>query len=125
MLTSNSIEGNVIVIAACIPTLGPLYEVMRGKRSWGSYNPSHNNRYYKKSSKDDDTFNLSTRDRKKPTVGIHAHDDLFSTNIDTNIDATTRSGSQDSILNSDQVQNSNIPLGQIRRTDQVQVDYGR
>lgn len=120
MLIFSSIEGNVIVIAACIPTLGPLYEILRGKRSWGSYNPSYNNRYYKKSSKED-TFGLSSVDRKKPTAVVHPHDDLFTTNID----ATTRNGSQDSILNGDQVQNSNLPWGQIRRTDRVEVEYGR
>lgn len=118
VLISRSIEGNVIVIAACIPTLGPLYEILRGKRSWGSYNPSYNNRYYK--SNKEDTFGLTSVDHKKPTAVAQPHDDLFTTNVD----ATTRSGSQDSIMRPDKVQNSNLPLGRIRRTDQVQVEYG-
>lgn len=120
LLIPSSIEGNVIVIAACIPTLGPLYEIMRGKRSWGSYNPSYNNRHYYKSTKED-TFGVSDVDRKKPAAAVYPHDNLFSTNIDCD---ATRNSSQDSILNADKVQNSSIPLGQIRRTDQVRVEYG-
>ncbi|KAJ5508188.1 hypothetical protein N7527_010331 [Penicillium freii] len=105
-----SVESNIIIMASCIPTLGPIYEMIRGKRSWSSHG-----RY------DSGKFRSYTdRPMKKSTINDREDDDILMT---TNI-GTTRSGSQESILNSDQLRNeANVP-GRIHRTDQVKIEYG-
>ncbi|KUM60935.1 hypothetical protein ACN42_g6181 [Penicillium freii] len=104
------VESNIIIMASCIPTLGPIYEMIRGKRSWSSHG-----RY------DSGKFRSHTdRPMKKSTINDREDDDILMT---TNI-GTTRSGSQESILNSDQLRNeANVP-GRIHRTDQVKIEYG-
>ncbi|KAL4920631.1 hypothetical protein BDW62DRAFT_8575 [Aspergillus aurantiobrunneus] len=107
-----SIESNVIIMASCIPTLGPLYELIRGKRSWSSHQ-----RYYKSSA---NQLPSSSGDRpaKKPGVSSREEADLYITNI-----GTTKEGSQESILGRDHPQQGQQPTGRIQRTDQVVVEY--
>lgn len=110
MADPSSIESNIIIIASCIPTLGPLYEILRGKRSWSS----HQNYYQSSGNK----IPSSTGDRhfKKYALDSHKDADLFTTNIGTN-----REGSQESILRDEA--NGSRPTGKIQRTDQVVVEY--
>ncbi|RAH47917.1 uncharacterized protein BO95DRAFT_472138 [Aspergillus brunneoviolaceus CBS 621.78] len=106
-----SIESNVIIMASCIPTLGPLYEMVRGRRSWSSYQ-----RYYK-----GHAIELATsRNRRfrKPMNYMLTHDELLTTNI-----GTLENGSEDNILPNGQVQNRDCAMGQIHRTDKVVVEY--
>lgn len=57
---------------------------------------------------------------KKSASNNREDDDILMT---TNI-GTTRSGSQESILNSDQPRNEAHVAGKIHRTDQVKIEYG-
>ncbi|KAL3441959.1 hypothetical protein BJX65DRAFT_321756 [Aspergillus insuetus] len=95
----STIESNIIIMASCIPTLGPLYQMARGKRSWNLHQRKH-------------TFS-GQRDK-----------DLITTNI-----STTKTGSQESILRVDVQGKGpglgveQLPKGGIQRTDQVVVEY--
>jgi hypothetical protein len=107
-------------MASCIPTLGPLYEMARGKRSWSSHQ-----RYYKSSG---NQAQSSSHDRhihaRKHTFSGQRDKDLITTNI-----STTKNGSQESILRVDEqakrpgVGVGRLPKGGIQRTDQVVVEY--
>ncbi|KAJ5163999.1 uncharacterized protein N7500_005829 [Penicillium coprophilum] len=103
-----SVESNIIIIASCIPTLGPIYEMIRGKRSWSSHG-----RY------DSGKMRTYTDGPTKKSNNTRENDDILMT---TNIE-TTRSGSQESILNSDQLRNDAHVVGKIHRTDQVKIEY--
>ncbi|KAJ6188151.1 hypothetical protein N7519_003059 [Penicillium mononematosum] len=105
-----SVESNIIIMASCIPTLGPMYEMIRGKRSWSSH------ARYESSKLRSDT----DRPVKKSASNNREDDDILMT---TNIGATG-SGSQESILNSDQLQTEVHMAGKIHRTDQVKIEYG-
>ncbi|KAJ5773815.1 hypothetical protein N7457_008711 [Penicillium paradoxum] len=106
-----SVESNIIIMASCIPTLGPIYEMIRGKRSWSSHERYDNGRL---------RSYTTERPTKKSTIARGDEDDILNT---TNIE-TTRSGSQESILNSDELQRNAYALGKIHRTDQVKIEYG-
>jgi hypothetical protein len=111
-------------MASCIPTLGPLYEMARGKRSWSSHQ-----RYYKSSG---NNAHSSSHDRhipaRKHTFSGQRDRDLITTNI-----STTKNGSQESILRVDEqgkgpgirpgIGVGRLPKGSIQRTDQVVVEY--
>lgn len=101
----------MIIMASCIPTLGPLYEMARGKRSWSSRGRSY------KSSANQLPSSSFDRHMKKSTYSSQKDADLFETNIDA-----AREGSQESILGADQAQ-SKCANGRIQRTDQVVVEY--
>ncbi|PYH79786.1 hypothetical protein BO82DRAFT_366433 [Aspergillus uvarum CBS 121591] len=106
-----SIESNVIIMASCIPTLGPLYEMIRGRRSWSSYQ-----RYYK-----NHEIELATshnRPFRKPMNYMLTHDDLLTTNI-----GTLKNGSEDNILPTGQMGHQEYAMGQIHRTHKVVVEY--
>ncbi|PYI15457.1 hypothetical protein BO99DRAFT_468061 [Aspergillus violaceofuscus CBS 115571] len=106
-----SIESNVIIMASCIPTLGPLYEMIRGRRSWSSYQ-----RYYQ-----NHEIELATshnRPFRKPMNYMLTHDDLLTTNT-----GTLKNGSEDNILPTGQVGRQEYMMGQIHRTDKVVVEY--
>ncbi|CAG7953771.1 unnamed protein product [Penicillium nalgiovense] len=105
-----SVESNIIIMASCIPTLGPMYEMIRGKRSWSSHGR------YESSKLRSDT----DRPIKKSASNNREDDDILMT---TNIGATG-SGSQGSILNSDQLRTEVHMAGKIHRTDQVKIEYG-
>ncbi|OQE29291.1 hypothetical protein PENFLA_c004G05739 [Penicillium flavigenum] len=104
-----SVESNIIIMASCIPTLGPMYEMIRGKRSWSSHGR------YESSKLRSDT----DRPIKKSASNDRDDDILMTTNI-----GATGSGSQESILNSDQLQTEVHMAGKIHRTDQVKIEYG-
>lgn len=106
-----SIESNMIIMASCIPTLGPLYEMARGRRSWSSRQRSY------KSSANQLPSTSGDRYMKKSVYSSQKDADLFETNIDA-----AREGSQESILGSDKGQNRGAN-GRIQRTDQVVVEY--
>jgi hypothetical protein len=97
------------MIASCIPTLQPLLELIMGKRKLGSYSNSDK---YKQSSSN---FNMGTFDRSKRSAA--RKDDLAVTNVEGK-------ESQESILRDDQLQqDKEFPMGAIRRTDNVTVEY--
>ncbi|KAJ5133750.1 hypothetical protein N7526_005115 [Penicillium atrosanguineum] len=108
-----NIEANVVVIASCIPTLQPLLELIMGKRTLGSYS---NSGKYKQTG---GNYNTGTFDRSKRSA---VKDDLAITNIEGK-------ESQESILRDDQLgqdqlhQDRAFPMGAIRRTDNVTVEY--
>lgn len=113
MLTSipNSIEADVVVIASCIPTLQPLLELIMGKRTLGSYNNGHSGR----SKQSGSNYNPASFDRSKRSAA--RKDDVVITNLEGK-------ESQESILPGDQFQqNKTYPMGAIRRTDNVTVEY--
>jgi hypothetical protein len=103
-------------MASCIPTLGPLYEMARGKRSWSSHQ-----RYYKSSGNNPHS---SSHDRhvRKHTFSGQKDNDLMTTNINT-----TKNGSQENILPLDEQGKGlgvgRLPINGIQRTDQVVVEY--
>ncbi|KAJ5499347.1 hypothetical protein N7453_008398 [Penicillium expansum] len=105
-----SIESNIIIMASCIPTLGPIYEMIRGKRSWSSHGRYESGKLR----------SYTDRPTKKSASNAHEDDDILMT---TNI-GTTKSGSQESILNSDQLRREVHLTGKIHRTDQVKIEYG-
>ncbi|KAJ5384077.1 hypothetical protein N7517_001988 [Penicillium concentricum] len=104
-----SVESNIIIMASCIPTLGPIYEMIRGKRSWSSHGRYDSGKMR----------SYTDRPTKKSNNTCEDDDILMTTNIET-----TRSGSQESILNSDQLQKEAHVVGKIHRTDQVKIEYG-
>ncbi|KAL2844821.1 hypothetical protein BJY01DRAFT_235157 [Aspergillus pseudoustus] len=106
-----SIESNIIIMASCIPTLGPLYELARGKRSWSSHQ-----RYYKSSDNHPRSFSHD-RHIRKPAFGGQGDRDLITTNI-----GPTKDGSQESILQTDESKGP-YPQGGIHRMDRVVVEY--
>ncbi|KAJ5221642.1 uncharacterized protein N7469_010529 [Penicillium citrinum] len=109
-----NIEADVVIIASCIPTLQPLLELVLGKRTLGSYSNGQSGPYKNSGS----NWNTASFDRSKKSAA--RKDDLVVTNVD----------SQESILpadgNKDQFQRNNnktFPMGAIRRTDDVTVEY--
>ncbi|KGO77537.1 hypothetical protein PITC_059770 [Penicillium italicum] len=109
LLIWTSIESNIIIMASCIPTLGPMYEMIRGRRPWGSHG-----RY--ESSK---LRSYTDRPSKKSASHNRGDDDILMT---TKV-GTIKNGSQESILNSDQLQREDNLDGRIHRTDQVKIEY--
>lgn len=97
-------------MASCIPTLGPMYEMIRGKRSWSSHGRYDSGKLR----------SYTDRPTRKSASNNREDDDILMT---TNI-GTTRSGSQESILNSDQPRKEAHVAGKIHRTDQVKIEYG-
>ncbi|XRM47096.1 hypothetical protein ABZX51_010097 [Aspergillus tubingensis] len=102
-----NIESNVVIIASCIPTLQPVLELILGKRTTSSYNNSRN-RYKGSSQLPDSSYDHSKLSKpRKPDYEI------------------TTVGSQESILREED-NGRNIeshPMGAIRRTDNVTVEY--
>ncbi|KAH9239043.1 hypothetical protein K456DRAFT_1827471 [Colletotrichum gloeosporioides 23] len=79
---SCNIEGNLIIIAACIPILGPLLEMFKGRPIWRTDKSSSNRQYedYSKQStqKQQDAIELRSKHRKKVDAygfTIHAKDE--------------------------------------------------
>ncbi|GKZ26512.1 hypothetical protein AbraIFM66951_002593 [Aspergillus brasiliensis] len=101
-----NIESNVVIIASCIPTLQPVLELILGKRTTSSYNNSRN-RYKGSTQLPDSSYDHSKLSKsRKPEYEI------------------TTVGSQESILRGEA--NGGIeshPMGAIRRTDNVTVEY--
>ncbi|KAL4954413.1 hypothetical protein BDW69DRAFT_194059 [Aspergillus filifer] len=110
-----SIESNMIIMASCIPTLGPLYEVIRGKRKWSSHQRYYN---YKSSGNKMPLSSMDGPTIKKSTMRSRDEADLFTTNI-----GTTKEGSQESILGTHETPKGARPVNGIQRTDQVVVEY--
>lgn len=107
-LTTNSIESNVVIVASCIPTLQPILELILGKRSLGSYS---NNSSRQKNSK-----------YMHSTSYAHSRRSMVRKPDPTINDVE----SQESILHAEDDQHRSDdahPLGQIRRTDNVMVEY--
>ncbi|KAK1148129.1 hypothetical protein N8T08_010768 [Aspergillus melleus] len=99
-----NVESNIVIIASCIPTLQPVLELVLGRRTASSYNNSRNR--YKDSSnmKDSSYTNKSSRPARKSDLKI------------------TKIESQESFLRGSQNEDAH-PLGAIRRTDNVLVEY--
>ncbi|KAL1993268.1 hypothetical protein VTN49DRAFT_3217 [Thermomyces lanuginosus] len=97
------IEACVVAIASCIPTLQPLLELILGKRAMGSSGRGTNDR------SKNSTFNSSSYSAKrKESIGFTAVE------------------SQESFLGGNQMESQNVhQLSQIRRTDNVTVNYER
>lgn len=94
-----SIEGNLIVIAACIPILQPLLEMVKGRSIWNSSKKStDNSRAYGKFSKQSslpDPIELRSKPRKKVDVHgftIHDRDDSEESIVGNMQHAITTSG---------------------------------
>lgn len=84
--------------------------MIRGKRSWSSHGRYDSGKLR----------SYTDRPTKKSASNNRDDDDIL---MKTNI-GTTRSGSQESILNSDQLRNEAHVAGKIHRTDQVKIEYG-
>ncbi|KAL1992638.1 hypothetical protein VTN49DRAFT_4670 [Thermomyces lanuginosus] len=100
------VEANVVVIASCIPTLQPLLEFLTGKRSLTS---SNRNTDDKKTSNGYNSGSYGVGKRSLPRK-----DNIGFTTVE----------SEESILRESQLEGANAhPLTQIRRTDNVTVNY--
>ena len=96
-----SIEGNLIVIAACIPILQPLLEMVKGRSIWNSSKKStDNSRPYGKFSKQSsqpDPIELRSKPKKKVDVHgftIHDRDDSEESIVGNMQHTITSSGRQ-------------------------------
>lgn len=120
-----SIEGNSIIIAACIPTLQPLFEVIFGRRVFGS---TGDRQYYKGYG--------SASGAKTPNIELSANMGSKSTSKHRKMginDITLAKDSQESILGSENEahgngnnasdQASRGTFGWIQRTDDVTIVY--
>ncbi|KAH8692618.1 hypothetical protein BGW36DRAFT_23334 [Talaromyces proteolyticus] len=108
-----NVEADVVVIASCIPTLPPLLELVLGKKKKGSsYN--YNSRYFNRLDKDNQGMNGSNSIEMR---GVRSKQHSISV---TNVEGQD---SQESILSPDHRQQTD--LNQIRRTDNVTVQYER
>jgi hypothetical protein len=94
----NSIEGNLIIIAACIPLLQPILEKIKGRSIWRSKPSSDNKRVYadftKQSEQQTDALELRSKPRKKvDTYGftIHAKEDSEENIVSPNKQSPTSS----------------------------------
>ncbi|KAL1991451.1 hypothetical protein VTN49DRAFT_4759 [Thermomyces lanuginosus] len=101
------VETNVVVIGSCIPTLQPLLELILGKR--GVTSSGRGDKYYKNSG-----YNSSSYGAGKPSISGR-RDSLGFTVVE----------SQESIIGDNQPEGRQnvLPLSQIRRTDDVTVNY--
>jgi hypothetical protein len=111
-----AIESNVVIMASCIPTLQPLLEFLTGKRKMGSsYHSNSNKRYFDRLEKGSKPYNSESIEmhskRSQPK-----HHSISITNIEGGQE------SQESILPSETPPHHD-PLGHIRRTDDVSVQY--
>ncbi|KAL4997403.1 hypothetical protein BDV10DRAFT_195125 [Aspergillus recurvatus] len=101
-----NVESDVVIIASCIPTLQPVLELILGKRKLSSYSGSRNR--YKGSQQLHDYSHSRSHSKMTKTP---RKTDLTITGVE----------SQESILRDDGV--CGHPLGAIRRTDNVTVEY--
>jgi hypothetical protein len=95
---SNRIEGNLIIIAACIPILQPLLEKIKGRSIWRSKQSSGNKRQYqdfsKQSEQQTDALELRSKPRKKVDAygfTMHAKEDSEEDIVGTNKQSPTAS----------------------------------
>lgn len=139
----NSIEGSVIIIAACIPLLQPLLERLQN-RTWstkgdskGTYpsapGASGKRKGYADIELSSDKSRISRARRK------YEMDSVLETRIsDENLGTLPSKGSQDRILEEDETEPANTVSGarahessipseaiKIHRTDEVRVDYAK
>lgn len=98
------------MIASCIPTLQPLLELILGKRTLGSYSNGNSGRYKNSSN----NFNTASFDHSKRSRKA-SKNDIAITGVE----------SQESIIPQDQKgqDQKDFPMGAIRRTDNVTVEY--
>ena len=116
-----SIEGNLIIIAACIPILQPILEMLKGRPIWKTGSNNKSNRPYAKFSKgsanEPDALEMRSKPRKK--VDVHG------------FTIADKNGSEESIVHPHSTSNSSgrrsggfYPAeGGIVRTNDVSVTY--
>lgn len=106
-----SIEADVVVIASCIPTLQPLLEFLLGKRKIGS---SGNSRYFNRLDKGSQPVGSHSLEMHSKKSSAKKHNSVSITNVE----------SEESILPPDERAQAQMHnLGEIRRTDDVRVQY--
>jgi len=117
-----SIEGNLIIIAACIPILQPLVEKIKGGSLWSSKKGTSKNRQYadfsKRSARQPDPIELHDKPKKKVDVygfTIHAKDDSEENIVDLDKQSANRSSSRQSV--------AYHPTDRIIKTDTVTVTF--
>ncbi|RDW64440.1 uncharacterized protein DSM5745_09851 [Aspergillus mulundensis] len=101
-----NVESDVVIIASCIPTLQPVLELILGKRKLSSYSGSKNK--YKGSQQLHDYSHSRSQSKMNKSA---RKTDLTITGVE----------SQESILRDE---GGGHPMGAIRRTDNVVVEYG-
>ncbi|RSL54110.1 hypothetical protein CEP54_010058 [Fusarium duplospermum] len=117
-----SIEGNLIIIAACIPVLQPVLEMAKGRSIWNSKKGSSNRQYenYSKHSAPQPGIELRSKPKKKvDTYGFTMHAKENSEESIVHPDkhsATTSSGRRSGSYPRD---------NGIMRTNAVTVEYGQ
>ncbi|ORY57256.1 uncharacterized protein BCR38DRAFT_504377 [Pseudomassariella vexata] len=110
-----SVEGNTIIIAACIPVLKPLVDLFRGKFDPSLNSRRHNYRGFYSRSRSTPKVNvnlgrINVKKQQPPTLS-------FDGNI-----AITRAESRETMLGLSEHRLQEPKLGQIRRTDVVVVE---
>lgn len=112
VLMNDSVESDVVIIASCIPTLQPVLELILGKRKLTSYSGS---KKFKGSQQlHDYSYSHSASAGGKLSKNAKKHaGDMTITGVE----------SQESILKDDMGGGGGHPLGAIRRTDNVTVEY--
>ncbi|ROT35997.1 hypothetical protein SODALDRAFT_352843 [Sodiomyces alkalinus F11] len=68
-----SIEGNLIIIAACIPVLSPLLEIAKGRSIWRSKTKSSSHQYQDYSNPDAPQRGVELRSKSKPGKKVDAY----------------------------------------------------
>lgn len=109
-MSSCSIEADVVVIASCIPTLQPLLEFLLGKRKIGS---SANSRYFNRLDKGSQPMGSHSIEMRSKKSSANKHNSVSITNVE----------SEESILPGDEHAQVHNNLGEIRRTDEMHVQY--
>ncbi|EOO02170.1 putative integral membrane protein [Phaeoacremonium minimum UCRPA7] len=117
-----SIEGNLIIIAACIPLLQPVVEKIKGRSIWRSSKTGSSNRQYanfsKQSARQADPIELHSKPKKKVDVygfTIHAKEDSEENIVNPDKQSTTTSSGRHS--------GTYQPNDRIMKTDVVTVTY--
>lgn len=101
MWVLNSIEGSLIIIAACIPILQPILEMIKGRSIWQTKKSSSNRQYedYSKQSEQKPGIELRSQQKKKVDMygfTMHAKDNSEESIVHPDKQSATTSSSRHS-----------------------------
>ncbi|KAF5590025.1 integral membrane protein [Fusarium pseudoanthophilum] len=113
-----SVEGNLIIIAACIPVLQPILEMLKGRNIWSTKKGTGKHQYedYSKQSGQQQQPGIELKDKPRKKV------DAYGFTIQG------KEGSEENMVDADKISRTTSsrpesPKEGIRRTDQVTIGY--